>query len=576
MFKGNYLLNVFLLYWLLVTGLALNQTNEEGKFTDLEVNQAEDKASFFENLREELEEEFAPEIANLNETWAAFMKVKSTLNETASQKPWLVETIPGSGLFTFSLTGLVNFKSKVMEMVEEKNKYLAQKAQLRQQMAEALFNRSIPYFQAVRDNFTGGEVESQPFHAIQKIFGLDAESENVRDAIVEENVDNKEDETADKNIVAVENNDDENNGDNEVGEDDEIAPVSGDSLIDSVLDASQAEGEETATQAMPTPVPAEPVQTQYKSSTQSNQGEVTTTKYPWAQWKAWAGTNPWWSSAAGKKKQEFIKNKIQASIEKRQKWQNFASAKLGGRPPRSTQSKNLAGANPLGMNLLAGNQAQDSFLNNVKETLATQFGAAIQSLNDTRNAFLQAKEVMALGATKKAWEKTSELGFTTFDPQALMAFKAKIADMVTLKNQFVAERAKLKQDMMVALRDLLMEHLLELAQSPENAATGPAGGPQSTTSEAVDSVIQQMMKTGSDGVTDDVMEGLPFARSLMLAAAPPGSPSGMDPVSGESGESGSFAALIVLSAVAVVGTILLVAGLAVRHNRRRAPYTRLG
>ena len=311
-------------------------------------------------------------------------------------------------------------------------------------------------------------------------------------------------------------------------------------------------------------------------STRMSGGKETTTTYPWARWKAWH-KNIWWNPDAASKKQEFIKAKIQKNIEKRQKWERFASERFGG---GKAWSKPWSGGPSKALRdepVSSDNKEQENILEGIKEKLRTQFQASITSLNDSRSAFLEAKEDMALGASKKPWDKSSAGGLTTFDPDALMSFKAKIREMVALKNKYVAERAELKQNMLTALKDLLLQHLQQLTESSENVQAQPVNGPETTTSGTdLNSILEEMIETGSGDVDADITEGLPFARSLLLAAAPHGPSSGGDQVTTDGGGSGTFAVLIVLGVVAVVASVVLVGVVALRKAGHRSLYYRLG
>ncbi|RUS78781.1 hypothetical protein EGW08_013465, partial [Elysia chlorotica] len=479
------------------------------------------------------------------------------LNETAAQKPWLEETTPGSGLFTFSFAGLANFKSKVMEMVAQKNKYLAERALLRQQMAEALFNRSVPYFQTMQSNFTDGGVDIEPFSVIQRIFGLGTDK-----PIDDDNVNEG------KENGVIKQKDSNANSDNEDSAA-AVTEISGDAIIDSALTLNQAEREEADKAVSPA---ISPIQT--GKSTRFSEVTETTTKYPWGRWKA-VHKNMWWNSDAAKKRQDFIQAKIQKSIEKRQMWERFASERFSGQEAHATPWGGVQSP-PVGDGSEAHNiQDQGGILEDIKEKLRDQFESAITKLNESRNAFLKAKEDMAQGAAGKPWEKPALGGGTTFDPAALMSFKAKIHEMVTLKNQYVAERAALKQEMLTTLRDLLLEHLAQLTESEESPGSQELATPEGTPDTDLNAILQELIDTDTDAVDADVTEGLPFAQSLMLAAAPQGPPSGSDHVTGESGGSGSFAALITMGVVAVVATVVVVGGIMLKKAGRRSLYSHL-
>ena len=181
--------------------------------------------------------DFAVDLENLNETWAAFVEAKSELNKTAAQKPWLTETGPGSGVFTFSLAGLEKLRSKVLEVVGQKNKYLAQRTELRQRMMEALYNSSLSYFQAEEGNMTFDEVEKLNLvSVIQRLFGL--VNEDIDDA------DEDDSDQIDEKTGAVEESVAKNIGSDidDVGAVEEAlaAGVSGDSIIEPIVVPSQA------------------------------------------------------------------------------------------------------------------------------------------------------------------------------------------------------------------------------------------------------------------------------------------------------------------------------------------------
>ena len=178
-------------------------------------------------------DDFAADLENLNKTWAAFVKAKSELNKTAAQKSWLTETGPDSGVFTFSLAGLAKLRSKVLEVGWQKNKYLAQRTELRQRMMEAVYNNFFAYFQVEEGTISGDDTERlNPFIVIQRLFGLVNEEIG---AVEEDNGDEEDTKAGGVEYIVSDIHDDG------TVEEVQAAGVSGDSIIESILAPPLAE-----------------------------------------------------------------------------------------------------------------------------------------------------------------------------------------------------------------------------------------------------------------------------------------------------------------------------------------------
>ena len=271
-----------------------------------------------------------------------------------------------------------------------------------------------------------------------------------------------------------------------------------------------------------------------------------------------------------KKKHDYIRTKIQENQKRRQEWVRFASEKSSGQQSQSEKKGSEEESTGVAYDAI---QNQGYILQDIKGKLIVDFSTAIKNLNATRNEFLQAKKDMALDAMQRPWERVSGFGgLKTFVPEALMAFKAKIRDMVVLEKKYWAEKAKLKQDMLAELRDILMEQLMEMGgNSSENLEPRPLGEQElAGTEAAVDAVLEQMSEIGSDTITDDVTAGLPFARTLRLAVA------GSRPTSGaDGGPSGGSVALVVIGALAIIASVAAVGYVGLKLRRRRALYARM-
>ncbi|GFO16574.1 hypothetical protein PoB_004307900 [Plakobranchus ocellatus] len=526
--------------------------------------------SFFADLKQQLEEDFSPAIASLNETWQAFLQARSDMNTTTAQAPWLVEAYPGSEKVMFDLAGLASFKAKVMEMVKQKNKYLAERARLRQDMMQAVYNLSLPYFQAIQGEITdqsaeGTESKASLMNVIRKIFGLKGTSElSANDADDDGDGDNDK------------NDDNESNKDNIANDKDDVEDkqLDGDSLVDEFLTFSSSQPHKTDSPSTTTSKTASLPKGRRQTSTiplgptpsattrDTEQGD------PWYHGNIWGKKYPW-SLERAKSRQDYLKKKIQQSIENRKRWQQFAQRRSRGKPsplPEKTIQEPIVGAD--------ANQTVEE----IKAKLWKEFGPTIKKLNDSKNEYLQAKENMVEAASQRTWQhKSADGNFTIFNPVALMAFKSKIKEMVVTKSKYLAEKAQLKQDMLEELQELLLAHLNEVEESSKSGETNSETALASV-AQMANSILEEMVEVdgdSGDNASDDVMEGLPFGGSLMLAVAPPDDTAGNHGLLSGSGKAGEVAALVVFGVLAVVAAAAIVMGVALRRSGHSGLYTRL-